>query len=60
MRQAVPLFLEDDTLAHIDWLAEKLSRKKNAKISRSDAVSFLVRAHWMQVQKRRVAQAVPA
>lgn len=54
MKHAVPLFLEDDTVYHLDWLTEQLSRQRNISSSRSEAIEWLVRQHWkkMQVQKR--------
>lgn len=64
MRHALPLFLEEDTLEHIDWIARRLSEERNATVSRSEAVSWLVNWHWKKVMKklalaRRQGRSVP-
>lgn len=52
MRHAVPLFLEDDTVDHIEWIAQQLSQQRNMTVSRSDAVAWLVKRHWVKMQKK--------
>ena len=57
MRTAVPLFLEDDTIEHIDWLCEQMSRQRNQSTSRSDAVEWLVRVHWKKMKAQQLERA---
>lgn len=59
MKSAVPLFLEDDTVVHLDLLAGAMSQRFNRTVSRSEAVEWLVMRHWkkMQVAKTKAAAA---
>lgn len=57
MRTAVPLFLEDDTIEHIDWICEQMSRQRNQSTSRSDAVEWLVRVHWKKMKAQQLERA---
>ena len=53
MKIAAPLFLAEDTLVHLDWIAQQLSGQRNASTSRSEAVEWLVKRHWMKMQKQQ-------
>ena len=55
MKTACPLFLEDDSIEHLDWLAKRMSEKHNRSVSRSEAVEFLIRQHWkkMKIQEAK-------
>ena len=52
MKQAIPLFLEDDTVTHIDWIVDQMGRRRGNTAARSDAVRWLVRRHWKEMQKK--------
>lgn len=57
VKHQTALFLERDTLGHLDWLAEKMTRQAGRQVSRSEAVELLVRRHWKETHKRRAAKA---
>jgi hypothetical protein len=50
--KAYPLFLKGDTVDHLKWIAKTLGRQRNADVSVSEAVEYLVSRHWMKTQKR--------
>jgi hypothetical protein len=52
MRTAVALMLEQETINHIQWLTEQLSHQRNATVSRSDAIAWLVKNHRRKLQTR--------
>ena len=53
MKTAVPLFLEDDTIVHLDLMARHMSKQANRGVSRSEVVEWLVRRHWKAMQIRQ-------
>lgn len=57
MRSAIPLFLESDTVDHIDWVAKQLAKRRgDVKVSRSDVVTILVRRHWKKMMRQKALQ----
>ncbi len=54
MRSALTLFLEGDTVDHIDWIAKQLARQRNVEmVSRSDAVAWLALRHWKKIMRQQ-------
>lgn len=53
MKNACPLFLEDDSIIHLDWIARQLSLQRNHTVTRSDAVEYLIRTHWKKMHKKQ-------
>ena len=49
MLHAVALMLEDDTLEHIDWVAEMLTKQRGYDMSRSEVIAWLTRRHWRKI-----------
>ena len=58
MLHAISLVLEDDTVDHIDWIAKELAKQREVeKVTRGDAVKWLVLRHWKKMQKQRFNKA---
>lgn len=53
LRLKVPLFLQQDTIDHLDRLAHALAKKRGAVPNRSEAVEYLVLKHWKAWQIKR-------
>lgn len=49
---SVTLHLPADTVEWIDDVAAGLSRTRQAAVTRSEAVTFMVQRHWVKVMKR--------
>ena len=56
MKTACPLFLEDDTIVHLDMMSRVMSQQLNRGVSRSEVVEWLVRRHWKAMQIRQGQQ----
>ena len=54
MIHACALMLKTDTIEYLDWVAAQLSRQRNAEVSRSEAVEYIVSRHWMKQKTRAV------
>jgi len=52
VRHAIPLFLTEEDLGYLDFVAQGLSKKRNTEVSRSEAVSFIILRHKIKVMKR--------
>jgi len=57
IRTKIPLFLDDDIIGHLDWMVEQLSRQKDVRVSRSEAVTWLVKKHQKKI---KVTKQVPS
>ena len=55
MKTAVPLFIEEDSVEHLDFLSKQLSHQFNRTVSRSEVVEWLVRRMWKKVMKEQFA-----
>lgn len=56
MRHPIPLFIESDTIDHIDWTAKQLGFQRKRDVSRSEAVEYIVQRHWKYVLKKQASK----
>lgn len=54
LRHAVPIMLKATDVEYLDFLANGLSAQRNASVSRSEAVEFLIDRHKVKLQKQIV------
>jgi hypothetical protein len=47
------MFLESDTIDHIDWVSRQLGYQRKRDVSRSEAMEYLVERHWKFVIKKQ-------
>lgn len=50
------MFLESDTIDHIDWTKKQLGFQRKAEVSRSEAVEYIVQRHWKYVLKKQASK----
>lgn len=55
MKLSVPMFLDDETIAHLDLIARRLSKHRQVTVGRSDAVAWLVKKHRKNKKKKPLA-----
>jgi len=56
MRHAMAFMLEQDAIIHIELVAENLSRTRGYKVSRAEAVEYLVKTHKKKVVRKMRAK----
>lgn len=51
LRHTMPLMLQADTIDYLNWIKAGLSKQRNAEVSVSETVEYLVQRHWIKMQK---------
>ena len=53
MKTAIPVFLEDDTIEHLEWIAGKLKQQRGVNVSMSETIEYVTRQHWKRLHRKR-------